>query len=478
MICKEMTINMERKVLRSRILEHFSPKLLTELNKVCASVKTSDNNIKTDLMLNILREYNLDFIELGPGTNRLAVLIDNYVFKIALDKWGVQDNWNEFSISEELQPYVIKTYEANGLIAVSEYITIISREEFDDRKEELRSILRILAESYLLGDVGIVGKNFLNWGYRDDGELVILDFAYIYRIKGEEMTCSKCNRLLEYDDNFYNLHCFPCNMKYTFTDIRRRIPMAEENRENFIALSLAYKLVNPIQTINVSVEEDLSSSNNIKEENDMSKGFGKFDEPEEIQEIDEYLEALERISGKSGVEKTKQIDVSLDSESTEVNLNAIPVNKPTGCCCADSKVISEVIVREIDLAITSITNDNEKQLYPESVHFIEATDTVPVCDEPINPLAETNQYGQGCEQPIQFEFVECPEVPMTEPQNIDLRSTTHSAPSNMTQDDIQNMRASLMSDINTTNLTQEESKRYIEIYEESHGVKIKLTEED
>lgn len=286
---------MAQKVLRSRILENFEPILLNDLYKVSKSTDTSDNNTKTDIMLEVLKRHKKDFVELGPGTNRLAILIDNYVFKIALDKWGIQDNWNEFTVSEELQPYVTKTYESNGLIAVSEYITVISREEFDERKSELKEILEILAESYLLGDVGTVGKNFLNWGYRDDGSLAILDFAYIYRIKGEEMSCSKCQSMIQYDDNYYNLICPNCQRKYTFTDIRRRIPMADEKKENFMAISLAYKLIQPLQVFEVNLEEDSSSSYNKKEVIDMRRPWNEPEEMEEINEEDNFLEALEKV---------------------------------------------------------------------------------------------------------------------------------------------------------------------------------------
>jgi len=119
-----------KKTIKSRILEHFKKQLLIDLYDVCKSVKISDNNQKTDMMIEVLNKHGLDYVELGPGTNRFAILIDNYVFKIALDKWGIQDNLNEFTMSDELQPYVIKVYETNELILACEYITVISKEEF------------------------------------------------------------------------------------------------------------------------------------------------------------------------------------------------------------------------------------------------------------------------------------------------------------------------------------------------------------
>ena len=61
--------------VRSRILEFFNPTLLNQLNEICRTSQLSDNNQKVDAMLSLLDCHNVDYTELGPGTNRLAVLI-------------------------------------------------------------------------------------------------------------------------------------------------------------------------------------------------------------------------------------------------------------------------------------------------------------------------------------------------------------------------------------------------------------------
>ena len=176
---------------------------MLELDKVCRDVLIPDNNTKINKMNDILNKYNVPYQELGGGTNRYAIFIDGYVFKIAMDKAGKRDNLAEFSMSQELQPFVVKAYECNGLIVVTEYITVISKEEFLNSKDQIRETLAYLAEGYLLGDVGSITKNYTNWGFRDDGSLVILDFAYIYRVLGNEMFCTHtdkngimCNNML------------------------------------------------------------------------------------------------------------------------------------------------------------------------------------------------------------------------------------------------------------------------------------------
>lgn len=314
-----------KKHIRSRILENFEPSLLKEIYKVCKSSIVSDNNLKVDTILNLLKQYKKDYVELGPGTNRLAILIDNYVFKIALDKWGMRDNLNEFTMSQELQPYVTKTYETNELICVSEYVTVISVEEFEERKEEIRQILGILAEGYLLGDVGTVKKNFCNWGYRDNGDLVALDFAYIYRVAGDELLCSRDNEMLRYDDNFHNLVCPRCSKKYTFMDIRRKIPMEVEEKENFMAKELSYKVTKPFQEFEettVDDEDESSTKNKVMEENDMKDKYDKkYVEPIDEEEVKEeaYYDTLEQLRAMKN--KGKVAIIEEDHSITPIDID-------------------------------------------------------------------------------------------------------------------------------------------------------------
>lgn len=253
------------KTIKSRIHECLPRELLIELNGICYDVTIADNNTKVDMMVSVLDKYDIDYTELGPGTNRFAILLDGFVFKIAMDRYGIKDNWSEFAIAKELQPYVTKTYECNGLIVVAEYVTVISKEEFIAKKDKIRQILSYLAQGYVMGDVGSIAKNFMNWGYRDDGQLTILDFAYIYKIKGDEMICGGlnsdgelCDEFLEYDENFYKLICPKCRKSYTFYDIRKRIDPEHEQKEIDMSKQLAY------QTQNAELIIDSNDNESVK----------------------------------------------------------------------------------------------------------------------------------------------------------------------------------------------------------------------
>jgi len=287
--------------LKSRILQFINRDLMIELNSIALDVLIPDNNTKVNLMIAALDKYNIPYSELGPGTNRFSILIDGYVFKIGMDKAGIVDNWMEFSLSQELQPFVTKCYECNGLIAVEEYVTVISKEEFLNNKEEVRQILSHLAEGYLLGDVGSITKNFMNWGYRNDGSLVILDYGYIYRVIGEELKCEGlnkddtiCDGILEYDENFNKLICPVCGKVYTFHEIRRKISKEYEEKELAVIKEIAYKVTKPSQTISTndqSVMVNASITNNVEGEKAMRNDY--YDQTPEIDENTAYEEAIE-----------------------------------------------------------------------------------------------------------------------------------------------------------------------------------------
>ena len=99
---------MEETKLRSRIMEDFSEDDLNYLEGLLYSPYFDNNNDKADAILHQFRDRG--FIELAPATNRFVLLKGKYVYKFALDEYGMKDNINEFNMTEELQPYVTKTY--------------------------------------------------------------------------------------------------------------------------------------------------------------------------------------------------------------------------------------------------------------------------------------------------------------------------------------------------------------------------------
>ena len=317
--------------VRSRILQFIDEDLMTKLNSIALDVLIPDNNTKMNLYIAAFEEFNVPYQELGPGTNRGAFLIDGYVFKIAFDKAGMNDNLAEFSLSQQLQPFVTKCYECNGLITVQEYVTVISKEEFNNSKEEVRQILSHLAESYLLGDVGSVTKNFMNWGYREDGSLVILDYAYIYRVVGDELICGGinpddtfCQYPLDYDINFHKLICPKCRKEYTFHEIRRRISKEYEEKEREMIKNIAYKVTQPSQKVNNNSTTIVKENN--EGENIMKNNNYDYFEENNIDEESLYEDAIEFMRKGTPVveeEDTESYDIINDMEAVEEAANII-----------------------------------------------------------------------------------------------------------------------------------------------------------
>lgn len=218
---------------RSIILQYFTPEIMVKIQLITKTAGAS-NNDKGQMIKNLLYEYNIPFSSLGSGTNRLGLLIDGYAIKIALDEDGMIDNRREFKYTEVLQPYVVKVYEISplGLIAVCEYVTIFTYDDFRKYADEMREILKDISTHFLMGDVGITGKNYVNWGYRDDGTVCILDFAYIYSVQYRLFTCScSDDSLLVYDDDFVKLICPRCGRKYTFGSIRKKFTKTQQENE-------------------------------------------------------------------------------------------------------------------------------------------------------------------------------------------------------------------------------------------------------
>lgn len=218
----------KHQIIRKRIKETFTMDELQQIYDICMSHRFSNNNDKVDALNFILRDKN--FLELGAGTNRYSMLKDNYVFKFALDHYGFDDNNTEFNKSMELQPYVTKTYETNGLISVAEYVNIISLADFRDNKARIREILKWLSTKYLFADLGCIDKNFRNWGYNDKQELIILDYGYIFNRDDVLMRCTKCGSRIVYDENYDQMVCEKCGKKFYVHDIKSMMEADDEDR--------------------------------------------------------------------------------------------------------------------------------------------------------------------------------------------------------------------------------------------------------
>ncbi len=291
---------MERKIMRSLIHKYFPNELLMKLDDISDNYSI-DNNAKSKLINKALDDYNVPYAILGNGTNRYGILIDGYAVKIALDKLGKIDNRREFKYSAQLQPYVVKVYEANevGLIAVTEYVTIFTKDDLYENEEEMRDILSDISQNFLVGDIGISANNYINWGIRDDSSICILDFAYIYALSYKQFNCyCNSNTMVEYDENFNNLICPECGRKYSFSEIRKRITKADEEAEIGNINDVGYILTSEKEEVEIDPAKVIIKINDEEELKKKEKKLKKrIIEREEPQNFDlTYEEQLQLLN--------------------------------------------------------------------------------------------------------------------------------------------------------------------------------------
>lgn len=214
---------------RSRIKENFSMEELQDIYDICLSTRFDNNNDKVNLLHYMMTKKG--FMELGSGTNRYAMMKDNYVFKFSLDKFGFDDNNTEFDMSKELLEYgATKTYECNGLISVSECVDVLSLNQFRENRDKIRQILKWMAEKYLFADLGCIDKNFRNWGYDSKYELRFLDYGYVFRRDDLLLRCTECGGRIWYDNNYSEMLCSKCGTRFDIHDIKTMMEADDEDR--------------------------------------------------------------------------------------------------------------------------------------------------------------------------------------------------------------------------------------------------------
>lgn len=182
-------------------------------------------------ILQAFKDYGIDVIEVGTGTNRTIVKYDGYALKIALDQDGVADNRQEWVMSESLQPYVAQTHEISkgGHLLVASYCPAFSTySEFVQHNDTIKNILTIWGQRYLLGDVGLTKKNYANWGLTPDGKPVCIDYAYIFPVGMDIFKCLCGNSTMIFADSTFNSYkCPECNRRYSDSELRAQISQKE-----------------------------------------------------------------------------------------------------------------------------------------------------------------------------------------------------------------------------------------------------------
>lgn len=241
MIRKRLVKTGEVKV-ESLIKRNFSEEFMRKIYDIymddCMSIV--EKTIRFDKIFTEEFGHRKDYRRIGEGTNRFVCLLDNHIIKVAYNYLAYIDNMNELAQAKDKPKYLAKAFETNGLILVSEYVTVMDNMEFLECQNEIKTILKVIEANikgkdkskntyYILGDMGTSNKNYGNWGRRMNGEIVILDYGYLYEVAGRDWVnvavCPVCGSDLEYLEDFSELKCVndKCNTKVKYTTVRNNL---------------------------------------------------------------------------------------------------------------------------------------------------------------------------------------------------------------------------------------------------------------
>ena len=241
MIRKRLVKTGEVKV-ESLIKRNFSEEFMRKIYDIymddCMSIV--EKTIRFDKLFTEEFGHRKDYRRIGEGTNRFVCLLDNHIIKVAYNYLAYIDNMNELAQAKDKPKYLAKAFETNGLILVSEYVTVMDNMEFLECQNEIKTILKVIEANikgkdktkntyYILGDMGTSNKNYGNWGRRMNGEIVILDYGYLYEVAGRDWVnvaiCPVCGSDLEYLEDFSELKCVndKCNTKVKYTTVRNNL---------------------------------------------------------------------------------------------------------------------------------------------------------------------------------------------------------------------------------------------------------------
>lgn len=182
--------------LSQNYLELFSPGVVAHLFRIMHSC--SDNTKKAKEVERYLDPFG--FKMLGEGTNIVVLTNDIYpgvVFKIALDPYGIADNFNDLNFCQTIPRYAkVFARDHSCIVTVQERYYVMDLDLISYYRGPIIKFLNQLKDKYLIADLS--PKNILNYGIDRKGRFVIIDGSDLFplsQIKGKVL---RCNRVVKY----------------------------------------------------------------------------------------------------------------------------------------------------------------------------------------------------------------------------------------------------------------------------------------
>lgn len=288
-------------------LELFTPTLIGDIHTILRC--NSDNQLKADYIEDLLSPYGFEC--LGEGTNILCMINPAYkgvVFKVALDEYGIADNFNDEVLMKYIPRYnKVLARDPSAIVSVQVRCVVIKDQaRMSMFRPKILTLLRELSKEYIVADLS--PDRFLNYGVGRDGKFVIIDGSDLYplckldheprctRYDGENEKTGKmktCGGKLYYTPDFMNLVCDKCGREYLpiqFRPQKEVKDMKEVLNDGLTKEDITRMDQEEINAIRVRRGEDPIPTGNVRRtivEIDDSVGVDSRTEAEEAPTIEE-----------------------------------------------------------------------------------------------------------------------------------------------------------------------------------------------
>ena len=388
---KTKIVKVDEVKIESLIKKNFSEDFMRSIYEVYSNdyISIVEKTILFDRLFTDEFGGRKDYRRIGEGTNRFVCLLDNHIIKVAYNYLAYIDNMNELAQAKHKSKYLAQAYETNGIILVSEYVTVMDTEDFLDSQIYIKRILDALAiepdmtkekqKFFILGDMGMSNKNYGNWGRRMNGDIVVLDYGYLYELSynawKEVAKCPACGSSLEYKEDYSELYCTKseCGMEVKYTTLRNSFGYGEiikninENlhKDKYVKFNDKGNIVVDVMD-KIEIEEEPKEEFKMPEEieNKINKAKDTFFLiTEEIKDnyninIDKYYELKELIIS----EKDEYDELLYPFVLASLDMNMYNVNKYIRDFNKFSKARYESIFKELKGEFDKAHEESEEEL--------------------------------------------------------------------------------------------------------------------